>query len=181
MRSRTREAPAGAGAEFGIAHGVVGIGEAVDGRPRSVDEAILAVARAHGEKAGRMLARFAGLPDGTFVWTRQLDGAYRLGRIGGAWRYDDSSAAREVGIHHVRPSLWSPHRFDDDEVPGAVADTFARGGRNFQRTRDREAERQTVAAWNGYASELPPADVRAAASSPRRPVTTHRRQSRDRR
>jgi hypothetical protein len=148
MRSRVRDAPAGAGAEFGIARGVVGIGERVNGRPQSIAEAILAVVQAHGEKAGRMLARFAGLPNGTFVWTRQLDGSYRLGRIGGAWRYDDSFAARAVGIHHVRPTAWSPRRFGDDDVPPAVARTFARGGRNLQRTHDHEAERQTVAAWN---------------------------------
>jgi hypothetical protein len=162
MRSRIRDAPAGAGAEFGIAHGIVGIGEAVDGRPRSVAEAILAVAQAHGEKAGRMVARFAGLPDGTFVWTRQLDGVYRLGRLGGPWRYDDSSAAREVGIHHVRATVWSPRRFGDDDVPAAVARTFARGGRNLQRTHDHEAERQTVAAWNRSGGEPPPQDVSAA-------------------
>jgi hypothetical protein len=99
-RSCVRDAPAGAGAEFAIAHGLVGIGEGVNGRPRSIAEAILAVAQAHGEKTGRMLARFAGLPDGTFVWTRQLDGGYRLGRIGGAWRYDDSSAARQAPEPH---------------------------------------------------------------------------------
>jgi hypothetical protein len=161
MRSRIRDAPAGAGAEFGLAHGIVGIGEAVDGRPQSVAEAIVAVALAHGEKAGRMVARFAGLPDGTFVWTRQLDGAYRVGRIGGPWRYDDSSAAREVGIHHVRPTVWSPRRFGDDDVPAAVARTFARGGRNLQRTHDHQAERQTVAAWNRYGSEPRSRDVSA--------------------
>jgi hypothetical protein len=150
MRSRIRETPAGAGAEFGIAHGVVGIGERVAGRPPSVAEAILAVTQAHGEKAARMLARFAGLPDGTFVWTQERDGAYRLGRIDGAWRYDNSSAAHEVGIHHVRPTVWSPQRFGDGDVPPAVARTFARGGRNLQRTHDHEAERQTIAAWNRY-------------------------------
>jgi hypothetical protein len=147
MRSRIRDVPAGAGADFGIVHGLVGIGEAVDGRPRSVADAILAVAQMHGEKTGRMVARFAALPDETFVWTRQLDGAYRLGRIRGAWRYDASAAAYEVGIHHVRPTVWAPRRFGDDNVPAAVARTFARGGRNLQRTHDEEAERQTVHAW----------------------------------
>lgn len=75
---------------------------------------------------------------------------HRLGRIRGPWRYDDSSAARGLGIHHVRPTVWSPRRFGDDDVPAAVARTFARGGRNLQRTHDHEAERQTVAAWNRY-------------------------------
>jgi hypothetical protein len=148
MRSRARDAPPGAGAEFGITHGVVGIGEKVDGVPASLAEAIAAVIQTHGEKAGRMLERFASLPDATFVWTRQLDGAYRLGRIAGAWRYDDSPAARDVGIHHVRPAVWSPRRFDEDAVPAAVARTFARGGRNLQRTHDAPAERQTVEHWS---------------------------------
>jgi hypothetical protein len=161
MRSRVREVPAGAGADFGVAHGLVGIGEALDGCPRSLSDAILAVAQMHGEKAGRMVARFGELPDGTFVWTRQLDGAYRLGRIRGAWRYDDSAAAREVGIHHVRPTVWSPRRFGDDDVPAAVARTFARGGRNLQRTHDKEAERQTLDAWQRSAA----ADDQAATTN----------------
>jgi hypothetical protein len=32
-------------------------------------------------------------------------------------------------------------------VPVAVAATFARGGRNFQRTHDAAAERRTVELW----------------------------------
>jgi hypothetical protein len=83
MRSRSNNAPAGAGAEFGVARGVVGIGEALDGPPRSLAEAILVLTQTHGEKAGRMLARFADLPDGAFVWTHQRDGVYRLGHIAG--------------------------------------------------------------------------------------------------
>lgn len=148
MRSRIVQACPGAGADYAIARGVVGIGEAVENRPASVAEAVLAVAEAHGERAGRLLARFAALPDGSLVWTRQQDGAFRLGRISGAWRYDDSPAAHEVGIHHVRPTIWSPRRFVDRDVPAAVAHTFARGGRNLQRTHDREAERQSVDYWS---------------------------------
>jgi hypothetical protein len=150
MRSRTREARPGAGAEFAIERGVVGIGERVDDTPGTIAQAVWAVTQAHGEKAGRMLARFAALPDATFVWTRQLDGAFRLGRISGTWRYDDSPAAREVGIHHVRPTIWSPRRFGDRDVPPGVARTFARGGRNLQRTHDRSAERQTAESWQRW-------------------------------
>jgi hypothetical protein len=148
MRSRSNDAPAGAGAEFGVTRGVVGIGEALDGPPRSLAEAILVLTRMHGEKAGRMLARFAELPDGAFVWTYQRDGAYRLGRIAGGWRYDDSLAAREVGIHHVRPTVWSPRRFGDGNVPGAVARTFARGGRNLQRINDPRVVHESLDAWH---------------------------------
>jgi hypothetical protein len=46
-------------------HGLVGIGERLDTTPPTPAEAIRGVARAHGEKAGRLLARFIGLPDGS--------------------------------------------------------------------------------------------------------------------
>ena len=101
-----------------------------------------------GEKAGRMLSRFADLPDGTFVWTRTGEDAYRLGRVTGPWRYDDSPAARDVGIHQVRPARWLERTFRADEVPDAVVATFARGGRNLQRTHDAEAERRTAELWD---------------------------------
>lgn len=130
MRPRDRDAPPGAGAEFGLEHGVVGIGDVA------------------GAKGQRILQRFADLPDGSFVWTRVSDGTYRLGRIAGACRYDDSPAARDVGIHNVRPATWLDRPFGDDEVPTAVVDTFARGGRNFQRTHDDVAERETAELWD---------------------------------
>ena len=49
MRARDLDVPAGVGAEFGLASGVVGIGPG------------------HGEKAARALHRFATLPTGVFV------------------------------------------------------------------------------------------------------------------
>ena len=97
-----------------------------------------------------MLRRFADLPEGALVWTRTADGTYRLGRIAGPWRYDDSAAAHEVGIHHVRPATWLDRRFGEDEVPPAVAATFARGGRNFQRTHGERAERRTAELWKEH-------------------------------
>ena len=149
MRSRTlRMVPAGKGADFGLEHGVVGIGEPLPQPPANLAQAVAASAQAHGEKAARMLAAFAGLPEGTFVWTRQGDGGYRLGRVAGGWRYDDSPDARAVGICHVRPALWSARRFGADDVPAGVARAFARGGLNFQRTRDSEAERRTAGYWD---------------------------------
>src|SRR4051812_9795334 len=142
MRARDRELPAGAGAEYGLAHGLVGIGDALDAPPATLDDAVAAAAGMHGEKAGRMLRRFAELPDGTFVWTRATDGTYHLGRISGSWRYDESPAAGAVGVHHVRPTSWLDRPFGPDQVPAAVADTFARGGRNLQRIHGEPAERR---------------------------------------
>lgn len=80
MRARDMDLPAGTGAEYGLARGVVGIGSD------------------RGEKAARALHRFARVPRGAFVWTRDRAGDYHLGRIAGAVREDRSPAARAVGI-----------------------------------------------------------------------------------
>jgi hypothetical protein len=152
MRARTLDRPSGAGADHGVARGLVGTGDPLDPAPDGVDEAVAAAADHHGEKAGRMLRRFADLPDGTFAWTRTGDGALRLGRIAGPWRYDDSAAARAVGLVHVRPATWLPTPFSDDDAPPAVAATFGRGGRNLQRIHDDETERETRRIWAARAA-----------------------------
>jgi hypothetical protein len=148
MRARDRDLPVGEGAEHGLARGLVGIGDELLVAPVALDAAVKAAAAEHGEKAGRMLRGFAEVPDGTLVWTRSADGKYHLGRIDGPWRYDDSPEARATGIVHVRPATWLERPFGEAEVPAAVAATFARGGRNFQRTRDERAERDSVRLWD---------------------------------
>jgi hypothetical protein len=66
MRARDRDdVPAGAGAEHAVERGLVGIGDALPAAPRTIDDAVAAAALVHGAKAGRMLRRFAELPDGT--------------------------------------------------------------------------------------------------------------------
>ena len=151
MRARDRDAPGGSGAAFGLDRGLVGIGDALPSPPASLDDAVEAATEAHGAKAGRMLRRFAELPDGAPVWTRDASGAYRLGRIAGPWRYDDSAEARETGIHHVRTATWLERPFGDDEVPPGVAATFARGGRNLQRIHGEHAEQRTAELWDEHA------------------------------
>ena len=126
MHARDRDdVPPGAGAEHGLRHGVVGIGDGDDARVR----------------------RLADLPDDAFVWTRDTTGRYWLGRVAGEYRYDDSAAARAVGIVHTRPARWRDTAVPPGDVPAAVAATYARGGRNLQRTHDAEAERATAALW----------------------------------
>jgi hypothetical protein len=149
MRARDRDdVAAGAGAEHGVRHGLVGTGDALPDSPRSLEDAIARAAAVHGDKAARMLRRFAELPDGAFVWTRLTDGTYRLGRLAGPWRYADDAAARAVGIHHVRPADWRDRPFGEHEVPAGVAETFARGGRNLQRIGSPAAQRRTAELWN---------------------------------
>ena len=149
MRARAIDAPPDAGAAFGLEHGVVGIGERLDEPPGSLEEAIQATRAQHGDKAARMLRAFAELPHGTLVWTR-ADGFFHLGRISGPWRYDDSSEALKTGIHNVRAATWLSRPFGEDEVPPAVSATFARGGRNLQRTHDSAAERRTADLWEKW-------------------------------
>ena len=124
MRPRVRDV---AGAAWGLAHGLVGIGDA--------DE--------------RRIGRFAAVPDGAFLWTRDEDGAFWLGRVDGPCREADAAAAATAGFTHVRPARWLDRPVPDPEVPEAVRATFARGGRNLQRTRDAGAERVSASLWAG--------------------------------
>jgi hypothetical protein len=84
---------------------------------------------------GRRLERFGEVPEGAYVWTRDGDGMYRLGRIAGPLQGTE------------RAVDWLERPFGEDEVPGAVAATFARGGRNFQRTHSEPAEHRTEGLW----------------------------------
>jgi hypothetical protein len=124
MRARGHDdVERGAGAEHGLRLGVVAI----------------------GDRDARRIERLAGLPDGAFVWTRDRDGRYWLGRVeAGAVRRAPDDAA---GLTHVRPARWRDRPFGDDEVPAAVAASFARGGRNLQRIRDPSAGAATAACW----------------------------------
>ncbi len=65
----------------------------------------------------------------------------------GPWSYDDTRAARRVGIHQVRPACWAARPFDVDEVPAAVAETFRRGGLNLQRIRAAGTDAASLRMW----------------------------------
>jgi hypothetical protein len=125
MRARAHDAPAGAGAEHGVAHAIVGIGDTAEARIR----------------------RFAAVPDGAFVWTRDTAGMYRVGRIAGPLSAAGPAAREAAGLTHLRAADWLDRPFGEDDVPAAVAATFARGGRNFQRTHGDAVERRTAEIW----------------------------------
>ncbi len=150
MRSRRDDVPAGAGVRRALAAGVCGIGGAVDPPPADLDEAVLAVAAAHDDRAARRLRRFAAIPAGAFVWARSPDGDYWLGRITGPWRYDSSRAARAADLVHVRACDWQPTPVPEPDVPAGTVRTYARGGRNLQQTHDDGIGRQTLAAWHRH-------------------------------
>ena len=139
MRSRRDGLDPQAALERALGRGLVGFGEAgVDG-PAAL------------ERLARRVERFAAVPDGSFVWTRDTDGRYRLGRVDGPYRYDDDPAAVDVDLVHVRPCVWVADAVSEADVPAAVVATFGRGGRNFQRTHDPDVGAQTARLWAALA------------------------------
>jgi hypothetical protein len=53
-------------------------------------------------------------------------------------------AGAEYGLSDT---TWLARGLTQGDVPPAAAQTFARGGRNFQRTHDDEAERMSAETW----------------------------------
>jgi hypothetical protein len=127
LRSRRDDVDHAAAVERALRLGLVGVGEPADAR------------------AERRLERFAAAPVGAYVWTRHPAGRLHLGRITGPCRRDDDGA--DVDLVHVRDCDWIAEPVDPALVPPAVAQTFARGGRNFQQTHPGDVEVETARVW----------------------------------
>jgi hypothetical protein len=100
------------------------------------------------QRLARRIDRFAEIPDGSFVWTRDARGLFWLGRIDGRYFYDDDTAAAAVDLVHVRPCIWLTAPLLESEVPTAVVTTFGRGGRNLQQTHNPTVGTETERIWN---------------------------------
>lgn len=129
LRSRRDDVDVAATIARALALGVVGMGAATD------------------ERAALRLDRFALVPDGSFAWTQDAAG-FHLGRIDGLLVEDDSPAAVELDLVHVRPCRWLPEAVDPALVPEQVTYAFGRGGRNLQRIGTPGAGRATAEAWD---------------------------------
>jgi len=125
--SKVYRAPMRVAVHRALSSGMVGMGEVGD------------------ERAERRLDRFVGAPEGSFVWTRDADGNTYVGRIAGPWRHDRDGA--DVDLVNVRDTDWIAEPVDPALVPAAVAQTFARGGRNFQQIHPGDVEAETAALW----------------------------------
>jgi hypothetical protein len=112
---------------------------------RALEFGICGVGSADDERAQRRLQRFAAAPIGSFAWTRDGDGNAYVGRLTGPHRHDPTGTP--VDLVHVRDCEWSRTPVDPMLIPAAVAQTFARGGRNFQRIHRRNVERETAGLW----------------------------------
>lgn len=96
-------------------------------------------------RLARRIERFADAADGSFVWTRDPDGQYWLGRLGGPYFYDADGA--DVDLTHVRPCRWRTAPVAESVAPAAVVATFGRGGRNFQMVHDDAVGEETARLW----------------------------------
>ncbi|OBB40506.1 hypothetical protein [Mycobacterium sp. 852002-51961_SCH5331710] len=131
MRSRGDDIDPQTSLDRALATGVVGFGDV-----------------GFGERLARRIERFADVENGAFVWTRDADGLYWLGRIDGPYRRDDDADAVAVDLVHVRPCRWLGEPILEPDVPPAVLATFGRGGRNFQQTHDPDVGPQTERLWD---------------------------------
>lgn len=150
MRSRRDDVDAGLAVERALTLGVVGVGGRLSRRPHGLRDAVALTEEVHDARTARRLERFAGVPAAAFVWTRDGEGLFFLGRITGEWRYDDDPAAVEADLVHVRDCVWRPEPVALHDVPPAVVHTFGRGGRNFQQTHDPVVGRQSLAVWSAW-------------------------------
>jgi hypothetical protein len=103
--------------------------------------------RAEAQRLARRVARFAEIPDGSFVWTRDDEALYWLGQIEGPYFYDHDAVAAAVDLVHVRPCRWLPDPVLESDAPAAVIATFGRGGRNFQKMHYSAVAAQTAWVW----------------------------------
>ncbi|AYE94879.1 GAF domain-containing protein [Mycobacterium paragordonae] len=108
---------------------------------------------AEAERLARRVDRFAAAADGSFVWTRDQDGLFWLGRLDGPYLRDDDDEAVAADLVHVRPCTWLAEPLLEPEVPAAVTATFRRGGRNFQQTHHPSVSQETQQIWDGRRPE----------------------------
>jgi hypothetical protein len=140
MRSRNDAVSPQATIDRARRHGLCGFGQSVS---RSAER----------ERLVRRVARFAELDEGSFVWTRDTDGLFWLGRISGPYFYDADKTAAAVDLVHVRPCEWLCMPTLEQDVPVAVIAAFGRGGRNFQEIHHPSIDQATQRIWDARASQ----------------------------
>jgi len=135
MRSRRDDIDVAATLERALARGLCGFG----GPKKPSDE-----------RVGRRIERFRDVDEGSFVWTRDPNGLYWLGRITGPYFYDSDDEAAAVDLVHVRECRWLAAPLLEQSVPAAVVATFRRGGRNFQQTHDFTVSAESLQLWSEF-------------------------------
>jgi hypothetical protein len=133
MRSRRDDVDVRATIERALARGLCGFGG-----PKMPSD----------ERVARRVERFRDIENGSFVWTRDADGLYWLGRINGPYFFDTDDDAAALDLVHVRGCDWLSTPLLEPRVPAAVVATFGRGGRNFQQTHDSAVAAESQVLWD---------------------------------
>jgi hypothetical protein len=132
--------------------GIVGIGWGIEELPdgASLDDVLAAIdAEPDWTKAAVHTVRRFGKDAeiGDYIWTRDLHGRFRLGRITGPYRYENSELAKRTDTHQVRDCDWANQPLSDLEVPGAVIRGFVGTSMSFSRMWDEGARTYTAWLW----------------------------------
>lgn len=132
--------------------GLVGIGwgieELSDGA--SLEDVLAAIGSQPGwtKDAVHTVRRFGKEAEiGDYIWTRDLHGRFRLGRIAGHYRYENTELAKRTDTHQVRDCEWANQPLSDLEVPGAVIRGFVGTSTSFSRMWDEGARIYTAWLW----------------------------------
>lgn len=147
--------------------GRVGIGWRVEGLPTgaSLAEVVSAIRatelRGWGSQAASTVRLFGEeAAVGDFVWTRDLEGRFRLGQITGGYRYENSAKAQAVDTHQVRKADWAAQPLGDHEVPAAIVRAFTGPATSFSRIRDPGARLYSAWLWEKlHGHPLPSLDL----------------------
>lgn len=146
-----------------IDRGLVGIGWGVEELPSGTPLAdVLAAIRSKDERGwGRQAASTVRLfgeeaAKGDFIWTRDLAGRFRLARITGPYRYENSAKAKKVDTHQVRKVDWAEDALGDLEVPGAIIRAFSGTSTSFSRMWNTGARIYTAWIWEKLHGRKPP-------------------------
>jgi hypothetical protein len=118
------------------------------GRARALNLCGFGDSGSSADRLARRIERFRDVDRGSFVWTRDPDGLYWLGRITGPYFHDTDAAADAVDLVHVRECRWLTEPLLEPTVPAAVVATFRRGGRNFQQTHDPSVGAESQRLWD---------------------------------
>lgn len=132
--------------------GIVGIGWGIEALPdgASIKDVLAAIGSQPGwtKDAVHTVRRFGEDAEiGDYIWTRDLHGRFRLGRITGPYRYENTELAKRTDTHQVRDCEWANQPLSDLEVPGAVIRGFVGTSTSFSRMWDEGARIYTAWLW----------------------------------
>ncbi len=144
--------------------GIVGIGWGLEDLPsRTPLDEVLAALEAKdepgwGRRAMWTVRRFGREAQvGDFIWTRDLAGRFRLGRLAGPYRYVNNAKARRTDTHQVRRCDWAQRPLSDLQVPGGIIRAFSGTSSSFERIHDEGARRYTAWLWDDLHGREPEA------------------------